>query len=142
MNMKVGDNDGSGARKIEVIGFGRRLAAVVIDGIILGIIIFIVIMLVGLIITFGGFTNVGLIYEPFNPMASIRAAVLGLIISIIYFIGSWGKSGQTAGKSIFGHQDRKKRRNFAELGQSDSALYWLLCQHLVFFVRVCMGCLR
>lgn len=88
---------GESARKIKVIGFGRRLAATLIDGIILFVATFLLTMAVGLI---GVFANLYTTNEPIpvNPLI----AICGLILSLIYYVVAWSKSGQTIAKSVLG----------------------------------------
>jgi uncharacterized RDD family membrane protein YckC len=89
--------DGTEVQKIPVVGFGRRLAAALIDS---------------LIILFFAFTLslvVILLWGYFNTYTSNEAipvewvvVVCGLILSFLYYVGFWSKSGQTIAKSVLG----------------------------------------
>jgi uncharacterized RDD family membrane protein YckC len=85
------------ARKIMVIGFGRRLAATIIDGIILFVATFLLTLAVGLI---GVFTNLYTTRVPIPVNALI--AIFGLVLSLLYYVVAWSKSGQTIAKSVLG----------------------------------------
>jgi uncharacterized RDD family membrane protein YckC len=85
------------ARKIIVIGFGRRLAATIIDGIILFVATFLLTLAVGLI---GVFANLYTTKAPIPVNALI--AIFGLILSFLYYVVAWSKSGQTIAKSVLG----------------------------------------
>lgn len=85
------------AQKIPVIGFGRRLAATFIDGLILLTATFVLAMLIGLI---GVYAN---LYTKSQPIpAHGLVMVCGLILSILYYVYGWSKSGQTIAKNVFG----------------------------------------
>lgn len=87
----------SEARKIKVIGFSRRLAATLIDGLILFTATFLLVMAVGLV---GVYLN---IYSDNEPIPIDRLVVIcGLILSIFYYVGAWSKTGQTIAKSVLG----------------------------------------
>ena len=87
----------SEAREIPVIGFGRRLAATLIDALILFTATFLLTLAVGLI---GVFLN---FYTTNNPIpVDTLGIVCGLILSILYYVVAWSKSGQTIAKSVLG----------------------------------------
>lgn len=90
-------SSGSAAETITVIGFGRRLIAILIDGILLGFFSFLVAFVIGF---------VGIFVQMFNPYEPLPLAPLivicGAILSVIYYVGYWSKSGQTLGKSLLG----------------------------------------
>ena len=86
---------------IEVIGFGRRLAASLIDMLVVGFLTFI--MVVGLsflILLVDIFTAYR--YPDREFPVDTMMLWLGLIVSVLYFVGYWAKSGQTIGKSMLG----------------------------------------
>ena len=93
------ENDAAGSKiqKITVVGFGRRLAAAMIDGLII------------LFFTFTLSLVVILLWGYLNAYTSSEAApvewfvvVCGLILSFLYYVGFWSKSGQTIAKSVLG----------------------------------------
>ena len=85
----------SEARKIKVIGFSRRLAATLIDGLILFTATFLLVIAVGLV---GVYLN---IYSDNKPIPIDSLVVIcGLILSIFYYVGAWSKSGQTIAKNV------------------------------------------
>lgn len=87
----------SEARKIQVIGFGRRLAATLIDGLILFTATFLLVLVVGIV---GVYLNIYSNNEPI-PIDTLYL-ICGLILSILYYVVAWSKSGQTIAKSVLG----------------------------------------
>jgi uncharacterized RDD family membrane protein YckC len=82
---------------VTVIGFGRRLVATLIDGILLAFFTFVVIFAIGFV---GIFVQM---YNPNEPLAlSGLIVVCGAILSVIYYVGFWSQSGQTLGKTLLG----------------------------------------
>ena len=82
---------------VTVIGFGRRLVATLIDGILLAFFTFVVTFAIGFV---GLFVQM---YNPNEPLAlSGLIIVCGAILSVIYYVGFWSQSGQTIGKSLLG----------------------------------------
>ena len=84
-------------QEITVVGFGRRLAAAVIDGLII------------LFFTFGISLGVILLLGYINAFAEdadapVTTVVIlsGLAVSFIYYVWFWTKSGQTFAKSVLG----------------------------------------
>ncbi len=91
------DSRDSTEQAIEVIGFGRRLAATLYDGFFLAFLIFVLTFVVG----FAGLL-IG-IYRPDDPLMLERLImVCGLALSVVYYVGSWATSGQTLGKTLAG----------------------------------------
>ena len=82
-------------RKIQVVGFGRRLAAALIDGLILLVGTTLLAMVVGI---FGVYLDIYSDGEPI-PVAAL-VVISGLILSILYYVAAWSKSGQTIAKSV------------------------------------------
>jgi uncharacterized RDD family membrane protein YckC len=82
----------SKANQIEVIGFGRRFGAMIIDGLFVSFISFVIALLVGMIdVFFGG----GVL--PWNLVIIVTM----LLFSVVYYNGSWVRtSGQTVGKLL------------------------------------------
>ena len=85
------------AQKIPVVGFGRRLAAALIDGLI---ILFVSFALSLAIIIVWGYLNTYARNEP--PSVDRVVVICGLILSFFYYVGFWSKSGQTFAKSVLG----------------------------------------
>jgi len=94
-------------KRIVVIGFGRRLVAILIDGALVFILSFIVAAAVSVIPLFIGWLI------PIPVTALIVPA--GLLFSVIYFAGAWQKSGQTIGNMVVG---------IKVVGQDGSRLSW------------------
>jgi uncharacterized RDD family membrane protein YckC len=88
---------GEEVQTIPVIGFDRRLAATLIDGLILLVATFMLTLAVG---TLGVFAN---LYTGDRPIpVNALIAISGLILSLLYYVVAWSKSGQTIAKSVFG----------------------------------------
>jgi uncharacterized RDD family membrane protein YckC len=89
---------GNSARQsITVIGFGRRLIATLIDGILLAFFTFLVAFAIGFV---GIFVQM---YKPNDTLALQGLIIIcGVILSVIYYVGLWSKSGQTLGNTLLG----------------------------------------
>ncbi|HBX70131.1 MAG TPA: hypothetical protein DEH25_12325 [Chloroflexi bacterium] len=89
----------SKAQKVMVIGFGRRFAAAIIDGIFVVFFSFVIMLALAVI---------GRIFGWYQAESiSWNKIVLGLILifSIFYYVGMWSRSnGQTFGKLMLGIQ--------------------------------------
>lgn len=85
---------GPAEKKIMVIGFGQRLVATLIDGALVIILSFILAMVVSVVPLLIGWLI------PIPVTALIIPA--GLLFSVIYYAGSWQKSGQTIGNMVMG----------------------------------------
>ena len=96
--MTASRND-SAALTVTVVGFGRRLLATFIDGLLLGFFTFVLAFVLGFIaILLGMYTG-----DPTEPLPIERLIILSAaILSLIYYVGSWVKSGQTLGKTLVG----------------------------------------
>ena len=83
--------------QVRVLGFGWRLLAQLIDGLLITFFTFGVVVAIFFLALFLSMFNP---YDPvtFNGLIIISA----LIISLVYYVGSWSKSGQTVGKSMLG----------------------------------------
>lgn len=90
-------SDHSPEQTITVVGFGRRLIATLTDGVLLVAFSFIVAFAIGF---------VGIFIQMFNPNDPLPLSQLivisGIILSVIYYVGYWSKSGQTIGKTLLG----------------------------------------
>lgn len=95
MNQSNDSSDVSAKKQIKVIGFGRRLVATLIDGILVlfgtTILAFAASMLFAFVSIFN--QNDPL---PFNTLL----VVVGLLFSFFYYIGFWAKTGQTIGNAL------------------------------------------
>jgi len=82
---------------VALIGFGRRLGAALIDAFLVAIFTGIFLMLVALI---------GAIIRMFRPdrPSPFGPLLLGLLVvlSVLYYVISWARSGQTIGMSLIG----------------------------------------
>jgi uncharacterized RDD family membrane protein YckC len=84
-------------KTVMVIGFGRRLLATLLDMLLMGFMVFIIMTIISL----GALILTG--FDPDNPTQfEILIVLSGLITSIVYYVVSWVKSGQTLGKAMFG----------------------------------------
>ncbi|HYN87368.1 MAG TPA: RDD family protein [Ardenticatenaceae bacterium] len=93
-----------GGRTVEVVGFGRRLIAYLVDSIILGVIGFACSFAASLMTV--GFTAAGaagsseeLAAVGFTT-AQALSTLLGILIGVSYYVFFWTRSGQTPGKMI------------------------------------------
>jgi uncharacterized RDD family membrane protein YckC len=82
---------------VRVVGFNRRFLAAVIDGLLIGVMTFVLTVAIGMLAIFT--TS----FDPNNASPFDRLIILGgLIVSIVYYVSAWAKSGQTLGKSVTG----------------------------------------
>ena len=86
---------------IEVIGFGRRLVAGLIDMVVVGLLTFIMVVALSFLILL---VDIFTAYRYPDREFPVDTMMLwfGLIVSVLYFVGYWAKSGQTIGKSMLG----------------------------------------
>jgi len=93
--------DKSVDQTIQVIGFGRRLVASLIDMLVVGFLTFILVVALSLaILLIDIFTAYK--YPDREFPVDTMTLWLGLIVSVVYFVGYWAKSGQTFGKTVMG----------------------------------------
>jgi uncharacterized RDD family membrane protein YckC len=85
------------AQTIKVVGFGRRLAASLLDGLFLGFLTFLLVTALGFVALFIGIFRPEQII-PFDTLIIIVSA----IFSLVYYVTYWSKSGQTLGKTMLG----------------------------------------
>ena len=90
---------GSAEKTIKVAGFGWRLVAALIDGLLLGALSFLFAFIVGFIIWLTQLYGSGQFYP-----SERLFTVFGFILSIGYYVGFWVRSGQTPGKIMMGLQ--------------------------------------
>ena len=91
------DESKSSTQTIEVVGFGRRLAAALLDGLLLGFLTFILVTVLGLVILLIDIFRPDQVV-PFDTFIVVAAAIL----SLVYYVGYWSTSGQTLGKTMLG----------------------------------------
>jgi uncharacterized RDD family membrane protein YckC len=88
---------GQGLPSVALIGFGRRLGAALIDGGLVLMLTGIVLMVVALI---------GAIIRMFHPdsRSPFGPLLFGLllVLSVLYYVIAWARSGQTVGMSLIG----------------------------------------
>jgi uncharacterized RDD family membrane protein YckC len=87
-------------KNITVYGFGRRLAATLIDAVLVFFISFILVFIVSIVFGMIGFSEYFSEENNINMSALILASA-GLV-SLVYYIGSWSRSGQTIGHNLLG----------------------------------------
>ncbi len=93
------DTKNSTTLTVTVAGFGRRLVATLIDGLLLGFFTFILAFVIGFVALLVEMFN----YNPNEPAPIDQLIILcAAILSLIYYVGSWTKSGQTLGKTLLG----------------------------------------
>ncbi|HXV42655.1 MAG TPA: RDD family protein [Anaerolineae bacterium] len=89
--------DHSFRQTVRVVGFNRRLIAAIIDGLLIGVMTFALTVAIGMLAIFTAS------FDPNNASPFDRLIILGgVIVSIVYYVSSWAKSGQTLGKSVTG----------------------------------------
>jgi uncharacterized RDD family membrane protein YckC len=100
MNDSTGTTTGfeaSAGGEVTVIGFNRRLLAAVYDGFLVAFLTFLLAFAIGFI---------GLFIDMFRPTDPGRMetviVVSALVMSFLYFVVSWARSGQTVGKALTG----------------------------------------
>ncbi len=90
---------GTEERTVQVIGFGPRLIAMIIDGILVAFFGLILAAIVGVVLIVLEF------YVPSDTLpVNVTTWLSGLAVSVVYFCGSWVNSGQTLGKRVVGNQ--------------------------------------
>jgi uncharacterized RDD family membrane protein YckC len=100
--MDIGANiDKSVGQTIPVIGFGRRLVASLIDMLVVAFLTFILVVGLSFVILL---VDIFTAYKYPDRELPIDTMILwlGLILSVVYFVGYWAKSGQTIGKMVMG----------------------------------------
>jgi uncharacterized RDD family membrane protein YckC len=89
----------SGEIPVQVYGMKRRMAATFVDGLIVffltGIVAFLLSILIMIGSSYGDKEDL-----PFN----LIFAGVGVLISLLYYVGFWAKSGQTIAKDVLGIQ--------------------------------------
>jgi uncharacterized RDD family membrane protein YckC len=96
--MSVSTSTGDAVERVRVIGFGRRLAAMAIDAVIIAFLTFVIGFTIGFIFIF---------FEMFNQQISgdlvaPTIVITGIIFSMFYWIGGWSGNGQSLGQSTLG----------------------------------------
>ena len=123
---------------IDYAGFWIRLAAFLIDGIILGVIVWVFNGLWSLSFGFGWMSGS---VDPLMPSGAVGGVfwVLGVLIpffiTLAYLVGFWGWRGQTPGKIVL-------RLKITQIDGSDidwSAVILRLLGYVISFLIVCIG---
>jgi uncharacterized RDD family membrane protein YckC len=91
------DEQKNSTRTVEVVGFGRRLAASLLDGLLLGFLTFILVAAIGFVALLIDMFRAEQVI-PFDRLIILAAAIL----SLVYYVGYWSTSGQTLGKTMLG----------------------------------------
>ncbi|MCL4303382.1 MAG: RDD family protein [Anaerolineae bacterium] len=86
---------------VQVIGFGRRFLAYLIDAILLSVVGNVLGLVVGLAIGVAG-AAAGGSSDEVGAAAQLVAGCLGFLLGAIYYIGFWATTGQTLGKMALG----------------------------------------
>lgn len=92
------DRSEQGTKKtIKAIGYGHRLAAMLLDAFLLGFLSLLVVVAIGFV---GGFLNM---YTPNQSLLIETWIVVALLVfSVAYYVAAWAKTGQTIGKTVLG----------------------------------------
>ncbi len=100
MSIKTSINQNAG-QTIPVIGFGRRLVANLIDMLVVGLLTFILVVALSFLMLL---VDIFTAYKYPDREFPVDTMFLwsGLILSVVYFVGYWAKSGQTLGKTVMG----------------------------------------
>jgi uncharacterized RDD family membrane protein YckC len=85
-------------RTITVIGFGQRLVAAVIDAFI----VIVLSLILGAIASFLILMIAGIVTPQQSVPTDFVVALCVAVFSVGYYVRSWSKSGQTAGKALMG----------------------------------------
>ena len=89
----------SGRENVRVIGFGKRLAATLLDGFLVSAITMVVAFLLGF---FGVFLDMFRSSDDVPTMWIVPLS--GFVISVVYYVASWTRGGMTPAKLLFGQQ--------------------------------------
>ena len=89
----------SGRESVRVIGFGKRLAATLLDGFLVSALTMVVAFLLGF---FGVFLDMFRSSDDVPTMWLVPLS--GFVISIVYYVASWTRRGMTPAKFLFGQQ--------------------------------------
>ena len=102
---------------IPVIGFGRRLVANLIDMLVVGFLPFILVVALSFLLLL---VDIFTAYKYPDREFPVDTMFLwfGLILSVVYFVGYWVKSGQTVGKTVMGIRIVKTDGSRLSLGQA------------------------
>jgi len=89
---------------VEYAGFWIRLAAYIVDGIMLSLVIFIIVVVSGSYVESGsGGPNQPIVPVAAEASTTSRAVIaVGIVLPIVYAIGFWTWRGQTPGKMLVG----------------------------------------
>jgi len=85
----------SAGQTVQVIGFGRRLVAYLIDSIVLSIVGGIIGGVIGVLAAVGG-------SDEALTAVNLLANCIGILLSLAYFVVFWATTGQTLGKMVMG----------------------------------------
>jgi len=95
--MSVEESGQRAQQTVTVIGAGPRLVATILDGVILGLLSFLLGALIGVVV---------ILLDMYTPNRDIPINlylyISGFVLSILYFAGSWARSGQTIGDLFLG----------------------------------------
>ena len=98
--MSTTDNvlqDSAVEERVRVLGFGWRLLAQLIDGLV------IVLFTFGLVVALFFLVLLFAMFDPNDPVNLNGLIVItAMIVSLIYYVGAWSRTGQTVGKSMLG----------------------------------------
>jgi uncharacterized RDD family membrane protein YckC len=105
-------------RNVEVVGFGKRLGAALIDWIVVAFFSYLVVMLLGVAGALVG------MFTPGGPIAPERLMILlAFLIGLGYFVYGWARGGATLGKNVLGL--KVVRADGADLGWGKAILRYV-----------------
>jgi uncharacterized RDD family membrane protein YckC len=85
------------ADRVRVIGFGRRLGAMLIDSLIIAFMTFTITFMIGFVFLF-----FDMFVDTRENVLQAAIALAGITFSFFYWIGSWSANGQSIGQSTLG----------------------------------------
>ncbi len=115
--------------EVTVIGFNRRLIAALYDGFLVAFITFILVFALGFLAIF-----VDMFKQDGLDDARVQGIMVlsALIASFLYFVISWGRSGQTVGKAISGIKIVRKDGTPLGMGKAILRYFGYIISAIVF----------
>jgi len=95
--MSVNTTSVGASDRVRVIGFGRRLGAMLIDAVIIAFMTFAISFMIGFVFLF-----FDMFVETRDTVLQPVIAITGIAFSFFYWIGSWSANGQSIGQSTLG----------------------------------------
>jgi uncharacterized RDD family membrane protein YckC len=97
MEILVNSSGKTTGKTITVIGFGKRLGVMLVDGLFVFFFSFVVATLIGFFaVLFGAFD------APDPAPIDVFIVLSMAVVSLLYYVGFWVRDGQTVGKAVIG----------------------------------------